>query len=167
MKSTAIADHLSSCVACNSFSATRPLLLTAPSYTSCSFSACPPPSGCYLHPPATRLPWIQLADKIMEVAIPSVTSDGPSAQCRSQAPVSRELRVQEPHPCPSNPELSWPLPHPHCTETPHPPYDGTISTLVTVLASVSHPAPRRETPRSVTSGIDRYWPTLKSPFLCS
>ena len=53
-----IGDHLSSCATCNSYSATRPLLLTAPSYASCFFSACQPMSGWCLPPPATRFPWI-------------------------------------------------------------------------------------------------------------
>ena len=114
----------------------------------------------------------QMADKIVEVATPTISAINAPIFHRKWTSYGRKLHTSE--------RLSPPLTHhrvapdPLAQEDARPahtqpilllPLVGIIDGLGKKLANATHLVTIRETSRPVASGDERYWPTIKSPLL--
>ena len=112
----------------------------------------------------------QMADKIVEVATPTISAINAPIFHRKWTSYGRKLHTSE--------RLSPPLTHhrvapdPPSQEDARPahtqpilllPLVGIIDSLGKKLASATHLVSIREMSRPVASGDKRYWPTIKSP----
>ena len=122
----------------------------------------------------------EMADKVMEVATPTVaavkapTTDPLAAEVETlRGDIARLERLVQKLARPPRSRSKHRSPHRSPTPTPasHPtptPSVGFITSLVTKHGTVDLPAPGRQTPRPVTSGDQCRQPrTLRSPFSCA
>ena len=102
----------------------------------------------------------QLADRIMDVATPTVAS----VAAPQSSPELEQLRSEVAQLFEQDNGLVFlaAAAHPALVETAS---AGTIAALVTRHANVPHPAPSRETTGPVASGDEHTWPHRESPFL--